>query len=46
MSEVHVYPVPAEVAKNAWVDRAKYDAMYRQSVEDPDTFWTEQANEF
>ncbi|WP_439134847.1 acetate--CoA ligase, partial [Pseudomaricurvus sp.] len=46
MSEVHVYPVPAETAKTAWIDRAKYDAMYRQSVEDPDTFWAEQANEF
>lgn len=46
MSEVHVYPVPAEVAETAWIDRAKYDAMYRQSVDDPDTFWAEQAREF
>ncbi|NIB39281.1 acetate--CoA ligase [Pseudomaricurvus alkylphenolicus] len=46
MSEVHVYPVPTEVASNAWIDKQKYDAMYRQSVENPDQFWAEQANEF
>ncbi|WP_421725883.1 acetate--CoA ligase [Bauldia sp.] len=42
MSDI-VHPVPAEWAAKAYVDRAKYDAMYRQSVEDPDTFWGEQA---
>jgi acetyl-CoA synthetase len=42
MSET-VHPVPAEWAKRAYVDRAKYEAMYTQSVEDPDGFWGEQA---
>ncbi len=46
MSEVHSYPVPESVASNAWIDREKYDAMYQQSVENPDQFWAEQANEF
>jgi acetyl-CoA synthetase len=46
MSEVHVYPVPEAAASNAWIDREKYDAMYRQSVDSPDQFWAEQANEF
>mgnify|MGYP001022052102 FL=1 len=40
MSE-KVYAVPAEWASRAWVDDAKYKAMYRQSVEDPDGFWGE-----
>ncbi|MGH1371768.1 MAG: acetate--CoA ligase [Cellvibrionaceae bacterium] len=46
MSEVHTYPVPESIASSAWIDREKYDAMYQQSVENPDQFWAEQANEF
>jgi len=42
MSET-VHPVPAEWAKRAYVDRAKYDEMYKRSIEDPDGFWAEQA---
>ncbi|MBO6770648.1 acetate--CoA ligase [Thalassospira sp.] len=37
----NVYPVPGDIAKNALIDKAKYDAMYKQSVEDPDGFWGE-----
>jgi acetyl-CoA synthetase len=36
-----VYPVPAEWAKRAWVDEAKYNEMYKRSVEDPNGFWGE-----
>ncbi len=46
MSEIKVYPVPAEVASNAYIDAAQYEALYRQSVEDPDGFWAEQAERF
>ena len=42
MSE-KVYPVPAEWAKRAFVDDAKYRAMYQRSVDDPNGFWAEQA---
>ncbi|SFH91903.1 acetate--CoA ligase [Modicisalibacter xianhensis] len=38
-----VYPVREEIAANAWADKEKYQAMYRQSVEDPEQFWAEQA---
>ena len=41
MSDDTVFPVPAELAKTAWCDEAKYQEMYKQSVEDPDTFWGE-----
>ncbi|MHC8491177.1 acetate--CoA ligase [Thalassospira sp. SM2505] len=37
----NVYPVPGDIAKNALIDKTKYDAMYKQSVEDPDGFWGE-----
>ena len=36
------FPVPEEWAKRAWVDDAKYQAMYQQSIDDPEDFWGEQ----
>ena len=38
-----IYDVPAEWAKRAWVDQAKYKEMYARSVSDPDGFWAEHA---
>ncbi len=46
MSESKIYPVTAEVAKNAWIDEEKYQEMYARSVDKPDEFWAEQANQF
>ena len=46
MSEVHVHPVPEAFAKEANIDKAKYQEMYQQSVNDPDAFWAQQADEF
>jgi acetyl-CoA synthetase len=42
MSE-KIYDVPAEWAKRAWVDQAKYKDMYARSISDPNAFWAEQA---
>lgn len=36
------FAVPAALAKSAWIDQAKYERMYRQSIDDPDGFWGEQ----
>lgn len=41
MSEAHVYPVTEEWAKRAHIDRAKYEQMYQQSIDDPEGFWAE-----
>lgn len=38
-----IYDVPADWAKRAYVDAAKYKEMYAASVKDPDAFWAEQA---
>jgi acetyl-CoA synthetase len=46
MSDVKLYPVPAEVAARAWINDAKYQEMYKQSVDDPEGFWAEQAKQF
>ena len=41
MSDNTLFPVPAAVAKAAFVDNAGYEEMYRRSIEDPDGFWGE-----
>lgn len=46
MSEITVYPVPEKVAQEAIIDKDSYREMYRQSVEQPDQFWSEQAKKF
>ncbi|MEN8711834.1 MAG: acetate--CoA ligase [Arenicellales bacterium] len=46
MSESKIYPVPEEFAKNAHITSEMYEAMYKRSIEDPDGFWSDQANEF
>jgi acetyl-CoA synthetase len=38
-----VFPVPEAVARSAHCDEAKYQTMYRRSIEDPEGFWAEQA---
>jgi len=46
VSETKRYPVPETLKKTAHLDKAAYESMYKASVEDPDTFWTEQATTF
>lgn len=46
MSEVKTYPVSPEVAQTAWIDESKYKQMYQHSVDDPEGFWAERAEEF
>jgi len=46
MSEQHVYPVPADFAAQANINQEQYQSMYRQSLDDPDTFWAEQADKY
>src|ERR1700733_9541878 len=42
MSE-QIYDVPAEWKNRAFIDAAKYAAMYERSLKDPTTFWGEEA---
>lgn len=37
-----VYPVNSDLAAKAWVDQARYEQMYQQSIDDPEGFWGEQ----
>jgi acetyl-CoA synthetase len=38
-----VYEVPKEWASRAYIDDAKYKALYARSIKDPDGFWAEEA---
>ena len=42
----NIYPVAEEFARKAHLDKAGYEALYRQSIEDPEGFWAEQAERF
>ena len=39
MSEDMIFEVPDEIAAKAHIDDARYQAMYKESIEDPDGFW-------
>jgi acetyl-CoA synthetase len=43
MSDIHIHPVPDEWKKRAWVDAARYEEMYRRSIDDPEGFWGDEA---
>jgi acetyl-CoA synthetase len=45
MSVYPVRPVPANF-KDAHINAERYKAMYRQSLDDPDSFWAEMADTF
>ncbi|WP_256360830.1 acetyl-coenzyme A synthetase N-terminal domain-containing protein [Methylomonas koyamae] len=38
--------MPAKIAASAHIDAAAYQRLYRQSVEQPEVFWAEQAELF
>ncbi|MFQ5660830.1 MAG: acetate--CoA ligase [Gammaproteobacteria bacterium] len=46
MSEVKTYPVTESTRSYAHLTNGQYLEMYRRSVEDPDSFWAEQAEKF
>lgn len=40
-----IYPVPAPVAEQAHLDQAAYEKLYAQSINHPEQFWAEKADE-
>jgi acetyl-CoA synthetase len=46
MSDVKTYPVPAEFAAQANITAEQYEAMYARSIENPEAFWGEQAEQY
>lgn len=45
MSDSKVYPVSEEASSNTLMTREQYDEMYARSVDSPDEFWAEQAEQ-
>ncbi len=46
MIEIEMHPVPDSFRRKAHIDRARYEAMYEASIQNPDAFWAEQATQF
>ena len=46
MSAEKVYDIPPQIAAEAHIDEASYQAMYARSLSDPDGFWAEQAQTY
>ena len=46
MSDSKIYPVPAEFAAKAHINEQQYKTMYQASIDNPDQFWAEQAEQF
>jgi acetyl-CoA synthetase len=42
MVDDNLIPVPSKAAQGAWIGKAKYEAMYQQSLTEPNKFWGEQ----
>jgi acetyl-CoA synthetase len=46
MHEIKNHPVADSFKQTALINAEQYAAMYQASIEDPDTFWAEQAEKF
>ena len=46
MFEISLHPVKDEVRRRAHLNNEQYLQLYRQSIEQPDSFWAEQARQF
>ncbi len=46
MSEEKIYPVPESFAARAHINQDRYWDMYQRSVDNPEGFWAEQAEQF
>ncbi len=46
MSENVTYPVSEAAAAKSHLDSEQFEALYRQSIDDPEEFWAEQAARF
>jgi acetyl-CoA synthetase len=46
MSDVKIYDVKPEIAISAHINAKNYQTLYKQSIEQPEVFWAEQAQQF
>ncbi len=46
MDDNRIYPVDLAIAENAHIDESSYQEMYRRSINDPEEFWSDQAEKY
>jgi acetyl-CoA synthetase len=46
MSEDRIHEVPADFAAQANINESQYQEMYQRSIDDPEAFWAEQAEQY
>ena len=46
MLEIKNHPVSAAAASHSHLNKEQYAEMYKRSIENPEKFWSEQAEEF
>ncbi|MDP3558933.1 MAG: acetate--CoA ligase [Legionellaceae bacterium] len=46
MNQKQLYAVPPKFAQQAHINEAQYHTLYQHSINDPSTFWAEQAKKF
>ncbi len=46
MSDHKIYPVKSHIAEHAHINAEQYHALYQQSIQHPEAFWSEQATQF
>jgi len=46
MSDSKIYDIPKDFEQKSLINSEQYESMYQQSIENPDAFWSEQANKF
>ena len=46
MSEEKIYEVPESIKSSALIDKKEYESLYKQSIKDPEAFWSEQARKY
>ena len=46
MDDNRIYPVALRNSEDAYIDEARYQEMYRRSIESPEEFWSQQAEKY
>ena len=46
MDDNRIYPVALRNAEEAYIDAARYQEMYRRAIDNPEEFWSEQAEKY
>tara|TARA_Y100000588_G_scaffold114004_2_gene125134 strand:+ start:10369 stop:12306 length:1938 start_codon:yes stop_codon:yes gene_type:complete len=46
MDDNRIYPVALRNSEDAYIDEARYQEMYRRSIDNPEDFWSQQAEKY